>query len=228
MSLSVRLTSILGFLVLNLVACGGSPERENPPAETPFPSPGAASPITTADAKAKWGEPCVEELVTSQPFTTKWTYGAERCGNEWCPSACTKDNGRIYLTFVDFVLKSVSEVEQQVPNESISLSGSIRNLSQTPRTCTIIASYLNSSGRPENKAVLPETTMAADAVHGDSIGIAAGTSVSVFMSCYAPGQSNVESASASVDVTLKKSCRAYGVYVFDPGGVPSLSISHDC
>lgn len=227
MSSTVRLTSILGFLALSLAACGGS-SGEDPAPAVPFPSPGASAPLSYADAREKWGTPCVEEVVFNQPFTTRWTYGADKCGSEWCPAACTKDNGRIYLTFVDFVLTNVSDVRQQVPNVTVSLSGFIHNNSQTPRTCTIVASYLDSSGRPENKAVLPETIVAGDAQYGDSVGVEGGTTVSVSMSCYAPGQSSVESASATADVTLKKNCRADGVYVFDPGGVPSLSISHDC
>lgn len=227
MSSTVRLTSILGFLVLALSACGGSSKEEPTPA-VPFPSPGESRGTTTADAREKWGSPCVEEVVTARPFTTRWTYGAEKCGAQWCPAACTKDNGRIYLTFVDFALTDVSEVEQQVPNTTVSIAGFIRNRSQSPRTCTVIASYLNSSGRPENKTLLAETVVASDSEHGDAVRIPAGTNVSLFMSCYAPGQSSVDSASATATVTLKKDCRADGAYVFDPGGVPSLSIAHDC
>lgn len=229
MSKSVRLTSLLGFLVVSLTACGGSSGSEKPPAdETPFPAPGVSSPVTYADAREKWGEPCVRDAIAPSPFTERWTYGVKPCSSGWCPAACEKGNGRIYLTFVDFVLTDVSEVEPQPSSPTVSVAASIANRSQSQRTCSIVASWLGADGQPSSKALLPETLVASGAVYKDAVSLPVGTKVSVFMTCHAPGQSSVESASATADVSLKRTCQVDGTYVYDAGGVPALSIATDC
>lgn len=262
MSSTVRLTSLLGFLVLALSACGGSPPdscdicttqeaeaRCSPtsgcddpgdpaPVLTPFPAAGNVSSPTASVAREQWGQPCVEEVVSNSPFTTRWTYGAEACGtngSKWCSAfSCTTTSNRIYLTFVNSVLNNVSQVTTLPPPPlTATVYMEVANTSSVSRDCFVTARWVE-GGQTREKGVVPTTYAAPGGRFADVVVVPPGTDVTMISGCYAQGQPGVQQAVATFTKTAAASCNMGVDYSYAPAtpsmpeDPPSVKTGSDC
>lgn len=255
MSFTVRLTSILGFLVLNLAACGGSSPGNDcdtcathesalpcgpssgcdepsdpPPTVKPFPPAGTVtSGPSTSTAQTDWGQACVEEIVSSNPFTTRWTYGAVACGTKWCPATCSATDNRIYLTFTGSFLTYVSPVSVAPPPETgpFTVSHSMRNGSSVSRACAMNATW-HEGGAAKQTVVANGDSLAALAALTATGSVAKDASVTVVADCWAPGQPTVQRATKSVTFAAVRTCSVNASYFLGSDGVPVMEISETC
>lgn len=255
MSLSVRTTALACFLVVTLSACGGSSpgngcdacmsqeaearcgpasgcDESGDPALTAnaFPSSGTVtSGPTTSAARTKWGQACVEEVVNTSPFTTKWTYGAVACGTKWCPESCSATSNRIYLTFTNSVLTSVSPVSVAPPPETgpFTVSYSMRNGSTVSRACAMNATWTY-GGMAKQTVVASGDSMAALAALTATDSVSKDASVTVTADCWAPGQPTVQRATKSVTFAAVRTCSVNASYFLGSDDVPVMEISETC
>ncbi len=253
MSLSVRTTAILGFLALSLAACGGSSsggcddcataesdlrcgptsgcdEPTDPgPAPTPFPASGPATSPTSSVARTTWGSPCVEEIISSNPFTTRWTYGAKSCTGGWCAATCSATNNRIYLTFVNSTLSNVSPVSVATAPETgpFTIAYSLRNGSGVTRACAMTATWFD-GGQQRQVALGAGDTLGSLATTTATALTATNASVSVVAECWTPGQPTVQRATATKTFNAVRTCRVDASYFLGSDGIPAMEISHTC